>query len=344
MVFNEENLFRDIESEKIEVSTVTKNKPKKKITFSDDLVETLRNKILVGESSNQGGATEDTDREQAQEEESILSEEDDTGNETQTLDNYLLARDRGKRESRPPSRYEDTDYATYALASADSINFDEPKSYVEAMRCKSSRMWGLGMDDEMDSLNRNQTWILTDRPKDQKVIGCKWVYKLKPGATEIEQPRHKARLVAKGFAQVEGIDYNEVFAPVVKHVSIRLLLLAVVNQDMELEQVDVKTAFLHGVLHETIYMNKPEGYVQKSKEDKVWLLKKSLYRLKQSPREWNHRFDSFMVSQKYKRSEYDPCVYLKGSTIDDMVYLLLYVDDMLIASKDIKVIKSLRMF
>ena len=104
-------------------------------------------------------------------------------------------------------------------------------------------------------------------------------------------------------------------APVVKHISIRILLSAVVNYDIELEQLDVKTAFLHGVHKERIYIEQPEGYILKGREDFVCLLKKSLYGLKQSPREWNHRFDDFMMKQNYRRSEYDPCVYLKGSTL-----------------------------
>jgi hypothetical protein len=111
--------------------------------------------------------------------------------------------------------------------------------------------------------------------------------------------------------------------------------------DYELEQLDVKTAFLHGELEEDIYMDQPEGFVISGKENLVCRLKKSLYGLKQSPRQWYKRFDSFMISQGFKRSNYDSCVYLKtikGSTI----YLLLYVDDMLIAAKDKKEIEKLK--
>lgn len=104
----------------------------------------------------------------------------------------------------------------------------------------------------------------------------------------------------------------------------------------------MKTAFLHGVLKERVYMEQPEGYVKKGEEDKVCLLRKSLYGLKQSPREWNYRFHTFMIKQGYLRSEYDPCVYLKGSRVEDMVYLLLYVDDMLIASKQMETIQRLK--
>ena len=143
--------------------------------------------------------------------------------------------------------------------------------------------------------------------------------------------QYKARLVAKGFAQKEGIDYNEIFSPVVKHTSIRLLLAIVAQFDLELEQMDVRTAFLHGKLEEQIYMRQPEGYIQKGQEGMVCLLRKSLYGLKQSPRQWYKKFDSVMIRAGYSRCEYDSCVYfLQGK---DPTYLLLYVDDMLIAAR-----------
>lgn len=120
----------------------------------------------------------------------------------------------------------------------------------------------------------------------KRVIGCKWVYKKKPGIPGVEDPRFKSRLVAKGYSQVEGVDYNEVFAPVVKHVSIRLILSLVVKEYLHLMQLDMKTAFLNGTLEEEIYMEQPEGYEVKGK-DMVCLLKKSFYGLKQSPRQCN---------------------------------------------------------
>ena len=140
-------------------------------------------------------------------------------------------------------------------------------------------------------------------------------------------------MVAKGFAQREGIDYNEVFSPIVKHSSIRTLLALVAQLNLELAQLDVKTAFLHGDLEEEIYMTQPEGYKVDGKEDWVCKLSKSLYGLKQSPRQWYKRFDKFMKDQKYKRSKYDHCVYLRRLEDGSYIYLLLYVDDMLIAAK-----------
>jgi hypothetical protein len=111
--------------------------------------------------------------------------------------------------------------------------------------------------------------------------------------------------------------------------------------DYELEQLDVKIAFLHGELEEVIYMDQPEGFVVPGKENLVCRLKKSLYGLKQSPRQWYRRFDSFMISHDFKRSDYDSCVYLKIVN-DSTIYLLLYVDDMLIAAKDKSEIAKLK--
>lgn len=222
------------------------------------------------------------------------------------------------------------------------MNTEEPKDYAEARVSKDWKKWGKASDEEMDSLKKNGTWVLVKRPKDRKVISNKWLYKIKPGIEGQEPERYKSRLVARGFTQKEGIDYHEVFAPVVKHVSIRTLLSLVVNLDLELEQMDVKTAFLHGNLEEDLYMEQPEGYVDKHKPDHVCLLKKSLYGLKQSPRQWNRRFDEFMSIQGYSRSDSDACVYTKETSNGSLVYLLLYVDDMLLAAQDMKDIRRLK--
>ena len=189
------------------------------------------------------------------------------------------------------------------------------------------------MVEEMESLSKNKTWVLVDKPRNKKIIGCKWVYKRKPGIVGVEPPRFKARLVAKGFSQVEGIDYHEVFSPVVKHTSIRVILSITAIKDLELEQLDVKTTFLHGMLEEEILMQQPEGFLQQGSEEKVCLLKRSLYGLKQSPRQWYFRFDEYMLKLKFQRSRYDSCVYYKILEDKSYIYLLIYVDDMLIACK-----------
>jgi hypothetical protein len=165
-----------------------------------------------------------------------------------------------------------------------------------------------------------------------KIIGCKWVYKLKKGVDD-KVENYKARLVTKGYSQKEGIDVHEIFSLVVKLVSICVLLALVALLDMELEQLDVKTTFLHGDLDEEIYMEQPEGFVHDRNKRFVCKLKKSLYGMTRPPKQWYKKFDSFMVNHNFTRSEYDHCVYFKKLENDIFIILALYVDDMIVASK-----------
>lgn len=168
-------------------------------------------------------------------------------------------------------------------------------------------------------------------PEGQKPVGCKWVFKKKIGSDgSIE--KYKARLVAKGYSQVEGVDYGEIFSPVAKMMSIRFLLSIATAYDLEVEQMDVKTAFLHGGLEEDIYMTQPEHYVVKSKSNLVCKLKKSLYGLKQSPRMWYQKFDTYVLSLGFERSKSDHYVYYKSDG-DHFLFIALYVDDMLFIGK-----------
>ena len=173
-------------------------------------------------------------------------------------------------------------------------------------------------------------------------MGCKWIFKIKEGLTSLEPKRFKARLVGKGYTQKEGVDFKKVFSPVVRHASIRVILSLTAVQDMELDLLDVKTAFLHGRLQEEIFMTQPEGYEDPKKPRHVCLLKKSLYGLKQSLRQCYLRFDEFMVKHGFMRCSYDCCVYYKLLKDDIYIYLLLYVDDMLIACKIREEIEDLK--
>eukprot|EP00253_Pinus_taeda_P024807 PITA_24807 len=139
------------------------------------------------------------------------------------------------------------------------------------------------MKEEMDSLVHNQTWDLIRFLADKPILHNKWVYRLKEDGG---RKRYKARLVVKGFAQKKGIEFDEIFSPVVKMNSIKTILSLVVAEDLHLEYLDVKTTFLHGDLEEEIYMQKPQGYEVKGKEELVCRLKKSLYGLEQVPRQW----------------------------------------------------------
>ncbi|KAH9656598.1 retrovirus-related pol polyprotein from transposon RE1 [Citrus sinensis] len=167
-----------------------------------------------------------------------------------------------------------------------------PNSVQEAL--KDSK-WKVAMNDEMRSLQKNQTWELVDLPPGKKPVGCRWIYTIKYKADgSIE--RYKARLVAKGYTQTYGIDYTDTFAPVAKINTIRILLSLAVNLDWPVQQFDVKNAFLHGDLSEEIYMDLPPGCSGPERlNQKVCKLKKSLYGLKQSPRAWFGKFTKAMV-------------------------------------------------
>ena len=200
------------------------------------------------------------------------------------------------------------------------------------------------MVEEKESLNKNKTWELLELPKGKKAIGCKWVFRKKDAILEKEGERFKAKLVAKGYSQRHGIDYNEVFSPVVRHTSIRVVLALVAHQDLELEQLDVKMAFLHGNLEEEIFMEQLEGFEKPGTKNLVYRLKKSLYGLKQSPRKCYKRFDSYMINIGYTHCEYDCCVYVKVLDDGSYIFLLLYVDDMLITVKSMCEVDRLKDF
>jgi hypothetical protein len=155
---------------------------------------------------------------------------------------------------------------------------------------------------------------------------CRWVYRTK-SAVDGQVSRYKERLVSKGFQQVHGIDYDETFTLVVKMDSIHLALAIVTTKGWEVHQMDVKNAFLHGDLSEDIYMEQPPGFIQDS--SLVCRLKKSLYGLKQASRAWYAKMDSYLLSQNFVRCKYDPNVYMLR-TIDSLLILVLYVDDILI--------------
>ena len=260
-----------------------------------------------------------------------------TEQEQSDYDDYQLARDRIRREIRPPGRFGFADFTAFALTSASEIENSEPSTYEEAINSEESASWITAIQEEMDSLMKNNTWILVDKPENKKLVDCKWIFKKKEGITGIGSTRYKARLVAKGFTQKEGIDFNEIFSPVVKQASIRAIMAKAVTFDLEVDQMDVKTTFLHGNLEETIYMKQPRGF-ESSNANQVCLLKKSLYGLRQAPRQWNLRFDEFLTRIGFTKSCYDPCVYYNGQ-----LYLLLYVDDILIVGKSRREISNLKL-
>ena len=171
------------------------------------------------------------------------------------------------------------------LSGPDFITFmldGEPKSLSEALSGPDAVWWLEAINSEMESIMLNNTWVLVDLSEGCKALGCKWILKkkYKPDGTV---DKYKARLVVKGFKQKEGHDFFDTYSPVTRIASIRVLLAIAALHNLEIHQMDVKTAFLNGDLEEEIYMEQPEGFVVPGQERKVCKLVKSLYGLKQAP-------------------------------------------------------------
>ena len=236
---------------------------------------------------------------------------------------------RSSRIRRPPQRYDDVFI----------INNDEPTTYNEVLLDKDSEKWLQAMHSEMDSMYENEVWTLVDPPIGTKPIGCKWVFKKK---TDMDGKvfTYKARLLAKGCSQKYGIDYDETFSPVAMLKSIRIILAIAAYYDYEIWQMDVKTAFLNGHLQEEVYMIQLEGFVSKD-PNKVCKLQKSIYGLKQASRSWNILFNEIIKMFGFIKNEDEPCVYKKisGSIV---VFLILYVDDILLIENDIPSLQSVK--
>jgi hypothetical protein len=169
-----------------------------------------------------------------------------------------------------------------------AVGDGEPATFEEARR---EQTWIKAMREEMASIEQNDTWTLVSLPQGHKPIGLKWVFKLKRDEAG-KIVKHKARLVAKGYVQQQGVDFDEVFAPVARMESIRMLLAVAAQGGWYVHHMDVKSAFLNGELKEEVYVQQPPGFVAAGHEGKVLKLKKALYGLRQAPRAWNVRLDS----------------------------------------------------
>nr|GEZ72740.1 hypothetical protein [Tanacetum cinerariifolium] len=221
-------------------------------------------------------------------------EEQDEEPQQQNLDNYVLVRNRAKRTTSILARYRDggnvslsrqsgskvDDMAAYAFAIAEEEDTHEPITFQEAINSFEKDEWVHAMKEEISSLKKNHTWELVDQPPGQKLVSCKWLYKIKEGIKGISKPR--------------------------------VILLVTACEYYKLEQLDVKTAFLHGNLEETIYMRQPPRFEEET-SNKVCLLKKSFYALKQSPRQCNG----------FSRNNYDSCEYFKEFAPGSLMYLMV---------------------
>lgn len=214
----------------------------------------------------------------------------------------------------------------------------EPKTFKQAMKCDENVKWQSAMLEEMSCIERNQTWELVDLPRNKNVIGCRWVFKAKPGLSHHHQ--YKARLVAQGFNQKFGIDYDEIFAPVATDSSFRLLMSEVGVKNLIVKQFDIKSAFLNGRLEEEIYMKQPPGFISHKYPDKVLKLKRSLYGLKQAANTWNKALNKVLTKMNFKPNPADLCLYTRKEKNNAVCHVLIHVDDILIASNQSTIIAN----
>jgi len=184
------------------------------------------------------------------------------------------------------------------ILGGDNLTTEDPKDLYEAKRSPEWPEWEKAIQTELSQLGNMGTWELTDLPAGRKPITNKWVF-LRKYTKEGKLAKYKARLVARGYSQIPGMDFNDTFSPVVRLEAIRSITALAVNLDWEMQQMDVKGAYLNGILKEELYMTQPQGFSDGT--ERVCRLIKTLYGLKQSGREWNQEFNSKLIGRNFKR-------------------------------------------
>ncbi|GJT85012.1 retrovirus-related pol polyprotein from transposon TNT 1-94 [Tanacetum coccineum] len=212
-----------------------------------------------------------------------------------------------------------------------TVSTAEPKTIKEAM---ADSAWIEAMQEELHQFDRLQVWELVEKPFGKNVIKLKWLWKNKKDEDQTVI-RNKARFVAKGYAQEEGIDFEESFAPVARLEAVRIFVAYAAHKSFPIYQMDVKTEFLNGPLKEEVYVAQPDGFVNPDHPEKVYHLRKSLYGLKQAPRAWYDELSNFLMSKGFTKGIIDPTLF----TIrygEDILLVQIYVDDIIFGSTNPK--------
>ena len=254
----------------------------------------------------------------------IISDEEVVESSVDENDEFHDAHDqirRSERERHQPNRYGEWCYSVIS-------SYVEPKTVAEALKSSDSANWSEAMKCEMTSMNRNKVWNLVEYKPGMKLVKSKWIFKRKIGIDG--DFTYKARLVAQGYSQQAGIDYNETFSPVVRFDSIRTVLSLASKFNLNVNHLDVSSAFLNGNLDETVFMKQPENFIVDGKSSYVCHLKKAIYGLKQSSKCWHDSFSKFIQQLGFHQVHSDACIYVMKQ--DEKVCIIaLYVDDLLIA-------------
>ncbi|GJX33992.1 putative ribonuclease H-like domain-containing protein [Tanacetum coccineum] len=235
--------------------------------------------------------------------------------EAHALVSYIQAQQR--------SNHKDQQHCLFACFLSQS----EPRKVSEALEDES---WVEAMQEELLQFKLQQVWVLVDLPNGAKVIGTKWVYRNKKDERGVVV-RNKARLVAQGHRQEEGIDYDEVFAPVARLEAIRLFLAFASYMGFIVYQMDVKSAFLYGTIEEEVYVSQPPGFVDPDHPKKVYKVVKALYGLHQAPRAWYATLSTFLEKHGYQRGTIDKTLFIKKDK-KDIILVQIYVDDIIFGS------------
>ena len=249
-----------------------------------------------------------------------------------------------KRSTRGRRRALSDDYIVFLQEHEFNISAveDDPINFRQALESSKSQEWINAMNKEIKSMKDNDVWDLVPLAKGVKPIGCKWIFKTKRDSKgDVE--RYKARFFAKGYTQKEDIYYKETFSSVSSKDSFRTIMALVAHFDLELHRMDVKTAFLNGDIDETIYMVQPENFVSGDTKMMVCKLKKSIYGLKQASRQCYYKFHQVIISSGFEMNMVDDCTYHKFSG-SKHIYLVLYVDDILLATNDIGMLHETKRF
>jgi hypothetical protein len=207
------------------------------------------------------------------------------------------------------------------------VSFVEPMCVEEVLKDPD---WVIAMQEELNNFTHNDVYVLEPPPKHKNIIGTKWVFRNKEDKHGLVV-HNKARLVVKSFSQVEGLDFGETFAPVVRLKAICMLLAYSSHHDIKLYQMDMKSAFLNGNINELVYVKQPPGFEDPRNPNHVYRLKKALYGLKQAPRPWYERLSGFLVKQGFKIGRVDTTLFTKKVNIE-LFICQIYVDDIIFGS------------
>lgn len=233
-----------------------------------------------------------------------------------------------KRNRKPIDRYGFSNLCTEASPDVSR----DPVTIQEALDSLDRDKWIEAMKDELQAFKENDAWHpVNDLPSDKTLVQCKWVFKRKINSDN--SVRYRARLVAKGFTQKPGVDYDETFSPVVRHSTLKLLFALSVQMNLDVTHLDVKTAFLNGLLKEDIYMYQPDIHCNVNQKKVVVKLNKAIYGLKQSSRSWYERVEQCLCELGFRKSKLEPCVFTKMRN-DLKIVIALYVDDFFVFSNN----------